>query len=164
MSKSFADGSLQGAASKLPQVKPLIRIGILETSSVRLLGYRIVFEHESGFDLVSASLADMDGLKGIDLVILGNCDARPLFDLMPSLKITRPDLRIIVMGSGDAGTILKAIIAGAKCGHWVLFQKCIKVNNHRDCRTVMICAYSRKCGHGLVLDCRRFGPSRPRYF
>jgi DNA-binding NarL/FixJ family response regulator len=33
---------------------------------------------------------------------------------MAGLKATRPDLRIIVTGSGDEETILKAIIAGAK--------------------------------------------------
>jgi DNA-binding NarL/FixJ family response regulator len=38
-----------------------------------------------------------------------------LFDLMVSLKATRPDLRIIVTGSGmDEETILKAIAEGAK--------------------------------------------------
>jgi DNA-binding NarL/FixJ family response regulator len=36
------------------------------------------------------------------------------FDLIASLKATRPDLRIIVTGSGDEETILKAIVAGAK--------------------------------------------------
>ena len=33
---------------------------------------------------------------------------------MASLKATRPDLRVIVTGSGDEETILKAIVAGAK--------------------------------------------------
>src|SRR4029077_13488806 len=37
------------------------------------------------------------------------------FDLMASFKATRPDLRIIVTGSGvDEETILKAIASGAK--------------------------------------------------
>ena len=69
--KKFRGRLTEGAARKLPQVKPL-----MGPSSVRLMGYRVIFEHESGFDLVSASLPDMDGLKGIDLVILSNWERK----------------------------------------------------------------------------------------
>jgi len=81
---------------------------------VRLMGFRTLFESESGFELVSASLPDIGGLQSIDLVLLSNCSAQTFFDLMASLKATRPDLRIIVTGSGDEETILQAIVAGAK--------------------------------------------------
>ena len=81
---------------------------------MRLMGFRALFESESGFELVSASLPDMGGLQSIDLVLLSNCSAQTFFDLMASLKATRPDLRIIVTGSGDEETILQAIVAGAK--------------------------------------------------
>ena len=47
-------------------------------------------------------------------MLLSNCRAQDLFELMASLKATRPDLRVIVTGSGDEETILKAIVAGAK--------------------------------------------------
>ena len=54
-------------------------------------------------------------MQGIDLVLLGNRSGHNLFDLMASLKASRPDLRIIVTGSGmDEETILKAIASGAK--------------------------------------------------
>ena len=53
--------------------------------------------------------------KAIDLILLGNRSGQNLFDVMASLKATRPDLRIIVTGSGiDEETILKAIASGAK--------------------------------------------------
>ncbi len=94
--------------------KPLIRIALVESDPLRVVGFRAVFESESGFELVSASLADIGGLQSIDLVLLSNCGVQNLFDLMASLKATRPDLRIIVMGSGDEETILKTIAAGAK--------------------------------------------------
>ena len=94
--------------------KPLIRIALVESDPLRVVGFRALFESESGFELVSASLADIGGLQSIDLVLLSNCSAQDLFDLMASLKATRPDLRIIVTGSGDEETILKAIVAGAK--------------------------------------------------
>jgi DNA-binding NarL/FixJ family response regulator len=94
--------------------KPLIRIALVESDPLRVVGFRALFESESGFELVSASFPDIGGLHSIDLVLLSNCSEQNLFDLMASLKATRPDLRIIVTGSGDEETILKAIIAGAK--------------------------------------------------
>ena len=94
--------------------KPLIRIALVESDPLRVVGFRALFESESGFELVSASLPDIGGLQSIDLVLLSNCSVQNLFELMASLKATRPDLRVIVTGSGDEETILKAIVAGAK--------------------------------------------------
>ena len=94
--------------------KPLIRIALLESDPLRVVGFRALFDSESGFDLVSASLPDISVLQNIDLVLLGNRNTKNLFDLIATLKATRPDLRIIVTGSGDEETILKAIVAGAK--------------------------------------------------
>jgi len=49
-------------------------------------------------------------LQDVDLILLGNRSGQNLFDVMASLKATRPDLRIIVTRSGvDEETILKAI-------------------------------------------------------
>jgi len=94
--------------------KPLIRIAVVESDPLRLVGFQALFDSASGFELVSASLADISGLQKIHLVLLSNCRVQHLFDLMASLKAARPDLRIIVTGSGDEETILQAIVAGAK--------------------------------------------------
>jgi DNA-binding NarL/FixJ family response regulator len=95
--------------------KPLIRIAVVESDPLRFVGFRALFDSESDFELVSATLPDISLLQGIDLVLLGNRAGQNLFDVMASLKATRPDLRIIVTGSGmDEETILKAIASGAK--------------------------------------------------
>jgi DNA-binding NarL/FixJ family response regulator len=95
--------------------KPLIRIAVVESDPLRFVGFRALFDSESDFELVSATLPDISTLQGIDLVLLGNRAGQNLFDVMASLKATRPDLRIIVTGSGmDEETILKAIASGAK--------------------------------------------------
>ena len=94
--------------------KPHIRIALVESDPLRFVGFRALFESVSDFELMSASLPDIGGLQGIDLVVLSNCNEQKLFDLMASLKIARPDLRVIVTGPGDEETILQAIIAGAK--------------------------------------------------
>ena len=94
--------------------KPLIRVALVESDPLRVVGFRALFDAASGFELVSASLRDIGGLQSIDLVLLSNCRVQNRVDLMASLKATRPDLRIIVTGSRDEETILQAIVAGAK--------------------------------------------------
>jgi DNA-binding NarL/FixJ family response regulator len=94
--------------------KPLIRVALVESDPLRVVGFRALFESESGFELVSASLPNIVGLQSIDLVLVSNCSVQKLFDLMASLKATHPNLRVIVTGSGDEETILQAIVAGAK--------------------------------------------------
>jgi len=95
--------------------KPLIRIAVVESDPLRFVGFRALFDSESDFELVSATMPDISVLPGIDLVLLGSRAGQNLFDVMASLKATRPDLRIIVTGSGmDEETILKAIASGAK--------------------------------------------------
>lgn len=93
--------------------KPLVRIALVESDPLRVVGFQALFHSAPGFELVSASLPDV-GVQNIDLVLLGNRNTQNLFDLMASLKATRPDLRIIVTGSGGEETILEAIVAGAK--------------------------------------------------
>jgi DNA-binding NarL/FixJ family response regulator len=95
--------------------KPVIRIAVVESDPLRFVGFRALFDSESDFELVSATLPDISALQGIDLVLLGSRAGQNLFDVMASLKAARPDLRIIVTGSGiDEETILKAIASGAK--------------------------------------------------
>src|SRR5437588_7737464 len=95
--------------------KPLIRIAVVESDPLRFVGFRALFDSEPDFELVSASLSDISVMQDVDLVLLGNRNGQNLFDVMASLKASRPDLRIIVTGSGmDEETILKAIASGAK--------------------------------------------------
>ena len=95
--------------------RPLIRIAVVESDPLRLVGFRALFDSESGFDLITASLPDLDRRQNIDLVLLGGRSGQNLFDLMARLKVTHPHLPIIVTGSGmDEETIFKAIGCGAK--------------------------------------------------
>ena len=103
-----------------PAKKPLIRIAVVESDPLQFVGLRAVFDSERDFDLISSSLSDVGTQQKIDLVLLRDRSGRDrsgqnLFDVMASLKATRPHLRIIVIGAGmDDETILKAIAFGAK--------------------------------------------------
>jgi DNA-binding NarL/FixJ family response regulator len=95
--------------------KSLIRIAVVESDPLRLAGFHALFDSEPDFELISVSLPDIDAQQNIDLVLLGNCHDQNLFEVMCCLKAPRPQVRIIVTGSGmDEQTILKAIASGAK--------------------------------------------------
>src|SRR5215469_8896886 len=109
------NGKAMKSAAVAPAKKAPIRIAVVESDPLRFVGFRALFDSEPDFELISASLTDIGTLINVDLILLGNRNGQNLFDLMASLKATRPDLRIIVTGSGmDEETILKAIASGAK--------------------------------------------------
>jgi DNA-binding NarL/FixJ family response regulator len=95
--------------------KPQIRIAVVESDPLRFVGFRALFDAEPDLELQSATVADLATRREVDLVLLGSRNGQNLFDVLASLKASRPDLRIIVTGTGaDDETILKAVAAGAK--------------------------------------------------
>jgi DNA-binding NarL/FixJ family response regulator len=95
--------------------KPPIRIAVVGSDPLQFVGFRAVFHSERDFELISSSLPDVGTQRDVDLVLLHDCSGQNLFDVMATLKSTRPNLRIIVLGSGmQDETILKAIAFGAK--------------------------------------------------
>ncbi len=98
----------------LPKIK-LIRVGVIESDPLRFVGLHTLLDSKSDFELASISLSEVGSQQSIDLVLFGNHVGSNLLEVMATLKAARPDLRIIVMGSGmNEEDILKAITAGAK--------------------------------------------------
>lgn len=98
-----------------PAKKPTIRVAVVESDPLRFIGFRALFDSEPEFELIAANLAQIGTTQNVDLILLGSRGQQNLFDVMAGLKASRPDLRIIVTGSGaDDETILKALAAGAK--------------------------------------------------
>jgi DNA-binding NarL/FixJ family response regulator len=115
-SYAYGRNILQVKAMKaaLPK-KLLVRIAVVGSDPLQFVGLRAVFDSERDFELISSLLSDVGTQQKIDLVLLGDRSGQNLFDVMASLKATRPHLRIIVIGSGMGDeTILKAIAFGAK--------------------------------------------------
>jgi DNA-binding NarL/FixJ family response regulator len=95
--------------------KTRIRIAVVESDPLRLVGFRALFEAEPEFELVSTSLEDVKTQSNCELVLLGGRGGNNPFDLVADLRSARPDLRVVVTGSGATDeTILKALAAGAK--------------------------------------------------
>ncbi|MFI5117732.1 MAG: LuxR C-terminal-related transcriptional regulator [Terriglobales bacterium] len=97
-----------------PAKKPRMRIAVLESDPLRLVGFRALFDSESDLEILASSIPEVRSLGVVDVVLLGSRTGVNLFDTMAGLKAARPDLKIIVTGSGaDDETILKALTAGA---------------------------------------------------
>ena len=95
--------------------KPLIRIAVVGSDPLQFVGFRAVFHSERDFELICSSPSDVETQHNIDLVLLGDRSGQNLFDVMATLKKTRPNLRIIVVGSAvEDEAILKAVAFGAK--------------------------------------------------
>ena len=56
---------MKGALSK----RPLIRIAMVESDPLRLVGFRALFDSEPRFELISVPLPDLDTRQKIDLVL-----------------------------------------------------------------------------------------------
>jgi hypothetical protein len=80
--------------------KPHIRIAVMDSDPLQLVGFRAVFHSERDLELISSSLLDVGTQQKIDLVLLVDRSSQNLFDVMATLKATRPNLRTIVIGSG----------------------------------------------------------------
>jgi len=94
---------------------PRLRIAVLESDPLRFVGFRALFDNESNLEILASSIPELGSLGMVDLVLLGSHNGQNLFDTIAGLKARRPDLKIIVTGSGaDDETILKALAAGAR--------------------------------------------------
>lgn len=121
--------------ASLPKRQP-IRIAVVESDFLRFVGLRTFLDAASNFDLCSIPLSAIDTQQNIDLALLGNHMGPNLFEGMATLRAARPDLRIIVMGSGmNEEDILKAIASGAKgyideAAHPSEFMQAIRAVHH----------------------------------
>jgi DNA-binding NarL/FixJ family response regulator len=100
-----------------PAKKPIIHIAVVDSDPLRFIGLRSLFDDEPDLQLTASTLEELPKLQEVDLILLGNraSGGGSVFDVMASLKAVRPDLRIIVSGTGaDDESILKALAAGAK--------------------------------------------------
>ncbi len=98
-----------------PARKTAIRIAMVEDDQLRLVGLHALLSPIDDFELVTMSVTQIIGDGSISLALIGSHSGMKFFDEMATLTGIRPDLRIIVTGSGnDEETIFKVIAAGAK--------------------------------------------------
>jgi DNA-binding NarL/FixJ family response regulator len=101
--------------SRKQSQKPAIRIGVLDSDPLRLVGFRALLESETDFEFIYASISDLDRHGRIDIILLGNQRGQDSFGDVVKLKAFYPDAQIIAIGSGTHDeTVLAALSCGAK--------------------------------------------------
>jgi DNA-binding NarL/FixJ family response regulator len=70
--------------------KPMLRIALVESDPLRLVGVRALLESESDLELISASLPEIAIQANIDVVLIGDRPGQNLLDTMSNLKMMRP--------------------------------------------------------------------------
>jgi len=95
--------------------KTMVQIAVIESDSLRFIGFRALLSSESDFDLQSVSLADIGTHQGANVVLLGSHPGRNVVEVLATLKSHRPSLDVIVTGCNlDDASVLKIITVGAK--------------------------------------------------
>jgi DNA-binding NarL/FixJ family response regulator len=95
--------------------KKLIRIAVVENNPLRLVGFRSLFEGDSGFALQSHTAASIFEARGYDVVLIGARVDAAMYEIMTGLKALNPSVRIIAtIPSRSDEMALRALCAGAK--------------------------------------------------
>jgi DNA-binding NarL/FixJ family response regulator len=95
--------------------RPIIRIALIEGDPLRVVGFHALLESEPDLELISVSLLEIARQQNIDLALVGQLSGQKRADILAILRVVRPNLPVIVIGSGtDDSTILDAIVSGAK--------------------------------------------------
>jgi len=95
--------------------KKLIRIAVVENNPLRLVGFRSLFEGDSGFALQSHTAASIFEARGYDVVLIGARVDAAMYEIMTGLKALNPSVRIIAtIPSRSDEMALRALCSGAK--------------------------------------------------
>lgn len=92
-----------------------LRIGLVATDPLRILGLQTLFPASGPVEMVPLSVPGALDDSGVSLVLIDAACTDHIFELLATFRRTRPRLRLIVLGlNDDHGYIQRIIGAGAK--------------------------------------------------
>src|ERR1700743_589906 len=92
-----------------------IRVSVVESDPVRLLGLRAIFSSDPAMQVKAATIPAVLHSPNEDVVIMTASNRAAFNAAMMALKSVHPRIRVIVTGPGyDDEDVLRAIAAGAK--------------------------------------------------
>jgi DNA-binding NarL/FixJ family response regulator len=92
----------------------IINIALLEDDPLRLVGFLSILDLIADFHVIGISVAEVVANQNVHLAVLGNHSGVKFLETMCMLKSVRPELRVVVTGTGmDEQTILTAVASGA---------------------------------------------------
>ena len=92
-----------------------LRIGLVATDPLRVLGLQTLFPDGGSVEIVPLSVPGVLDDSGVPLVLIDAACTEHIFELLTTFRRTRPHLRLIVLGLDDDHEYIQRIIgAGAK--------------------------------------------------
>lgn len=92
-----------------------LRIGLVATDPLRVLGLQTLFPAGGSVEMVPLSVPGILDDSGVSLVLIDAACTEHIFELLATFRRTRPHLRLIVLGLDDDHEYIQRIIgAGAK--------------------------------------------------
>jgi DNA-binding NarL/FixJ family response regulator len=96
-------------------VKTAIRIALIDTDPLRVIGFRNLLESQRDMEVIAISFRQITTEENVHLLLLEDRPGQHTLCEIHGLKAMRPDLPVIVVSpSCDYENILNFIIAGAK--------------------------------------------------
>jgi len=105
------------AANVMKETTPSerLRIGLVATDPLRILGLQTIFSEDEKIEIVPLSVPGALDASGVSLILIDAACTEHIFELLATFRRTRPHLRLIVIGLDDDREHIKRIIgAGAK--------------------------------------------------
>jgi DNA-binding NarL/FixJ family response regulator len=92
-----------------------IRVYIVESDPLRLVGYRSFLEGQHGMQVESGPVPDLSENVDFDVALLSAHTEKDVFDLIGRIRAAYPEKRVLVTGPRvNEEVILQAITAGSK--------------------------------------------------
>lgn len=92
-----------------------LRMGVIATDPLRVLGLQAIFPEGAGVEIIPLSVPGALDASGVSLILIDAACTDHIFELLATFRRTRPHLRLIVVGlEEDHEYIQRVIGAGAK--------------------------------------------------
>jgi DNA-binding NarL/FixJ family response regulator len=105
------------AAKAMKEKKALgpLRMGLVATDPLRILGLQMIFPDGGPVEIVPLSVPGALDASGVSLILIDAACTEHIFELLATFRRTRPHLRLIVLGLEEDHDYIQRIIgAGAK--------------------------------------------------
>jgi DNA-binding NarL/FixJ family response regulator len=92
-----------------------LRIGLVATDPLRVLGLQTIFSENEKIEIVALSVPGALDASGVSMILIDSACTEHLFELLGTFRRTRPHLKLVVIGLEEDREHIKRIIgAGAK--------------------------------------------------
>ena len=92
-----------------------LRVGLVSTDSLRVLGLQIIFPEGGPVEVVPLSVPGALDDSGVSLILIDAACTDHIFELLATFRRTRPHLKLIVIGLEENHVYIQRVIgAGAK--------------------------------------------------